>query len=116
MENILINPTNKTPYVNFDRQNGLMELTGSSIPESPIDELVTDAPKKIYCNIQLKYINSSSLKCLIGIFRKLINVKSNNENIEINVNWYYTKDDEDMYDTGKECEELTGFTFNMIEE
>jgi len=125
MEAILIGETGKTPFINFDGQNGILEIKGKSIPENPIefyeplwdwlDEYINNAPPKIKTSVQLKYINSSSLKCLITIFKKLKELKNKNESTEITINWYYGVDDEDMYDTGKECEELTGIPFNMIE-
>ncbi len=125
MENILISEDQKTPFVNFDYQKGLIEIKGKSIPENPVefyeplwawlDEFAKNAPSKIVVNIQLKYINSSSLKCMVIVFKKLKEVTNWNKDVEIIYNWYYDIDDEDMFDTGKEFEEQAGAQFNMIE-
>ncbi|MBN2521384.1 MAG: DUF1987 domain-containing protein [Bacteroidales bacterium] len=125
MENIIISETPKTPFVNFDWQKGLIEIKGKSIPENPVefyeplwawlDEFAKTAPSKIIVNIQLKYINSSSLKCMVVVFKKLKEIRNRNKDIEMVYNWYYDVDDEDMFDTGKEFEEQAGVPFNMIE-
>ena len=125
MEDIIILDTEKTPYINFDYQNGLIELRGKSIPENSIEfyqplwkwieNLANEPPPEITVNIEFDYVNSSSLKCLIGLFKKLKDLKDKNENTNIKINWYYDAEDEDMLDTGQECEESAGLPFNMIE-
>jgi len=123
MEPINIKGTAKTPSVNFDADKGLIELKGRSIPENTIDfynpifdwivaygNLKKD---KTVVNMQLEYFNSSSSKCIIEIFKKLEGVANSGSSVQIN--WFYSKDDEEIYSSGEEYKSLVKLPFNFIE-
>ena len=64
-------------------------------------------------NIRLEYFNTSSSKCILDVFKKLEVIhKAKNE---VEVNWYYEEDDEDMLEAGEDYESIIRVPFKMIE-
>lgn len=123
MEPISIEGTPKTPTVKFDAEQGIIEIKGRSIPENSIEfykplvdwlEDYKGSPlPKTKVNIQLEYFNTSSSKCILDVFKKLEAIhKSKNE---VEINWYYEEDDEDMLEAGEDYESIIRIPFKMIE-
>jgi hypothetical protein len=120
MDNIVLQPSPKTPSVNFDAQSGIIELKGRSIPENslefyrPLIEWVEKyaAASKTETNvhIQLEYFNTSSSKCLLDLFKRLETIGN-----KVVINWYYEQDDEDMLEAGEDYEAIINVPFRMIE-
>jgi hypothetical protein len=121
MENIKMDGTPKTPTVKFDKDTGVLELSGRSIPENSIEfykplldwlEAYGGGPKgKTEVNIKLEYFNTSSSKCILDVFKKLETIK----NTEMVINWYYEEDDEDMLEAGEDYQAIINIPFKMIE-
>jgi hypothetical protein len=123
MKSFAIKGTKKTPTVNFDAEQGIFEISGRSIPEDSMefyDPLIDWAQKysKTPCvqttiNIKLEYLNSSSSRYMLDLFKSLESIyKSNNL---IVVNWYYEKDDEDLLDAFEVYESMVEIPFKKIE-
>ena len=123
METIIREETLKTPYVKFDGEKGLVEIKGRSIPENSIefykplidwlDKFSGQPPVKTSVNVKLEYFNTSSSKCILDIFRKLeLILKKGNE---VEINWYYEEDDEDMFEAGEDYQSIINIPFKMIE-
>ena len=123
MEAIIIEGTPKTPSVNFDSDKGIFEIKGRSIPENSVEfykplvdwlDIYKETPlSKTVVNIRLEYFNTSSSKCILDVFKKLEAIhKSKNE---VEVNWYYEEDDEDMLEAGEDYESIIRVPFKMIE-
>lgn len=123
MENLLVEPTNKTPKIYFDANTGVMEISGRSIPENSvefyksalnwIDEYQNNAVQSTKFIFKLEYFNTSSSKCLLDIFRKLESLKD--AGVTPKVEWYFDKDDEDMQESGEDFQEIIELPFEMIE-
>jgi len=119
MEAITITSSPKTPEINF--KEGLIEISGRSIPENSIEfykpmiewlkEYVNE-PIKTEVNIKLEYFNTSSSKCLLDVFKKLEDI---NKKTEVIINWCYEEDDEDMLEAGEDYESIIKIPFNMVE-
>src|SRR5690554_2073553 len=81
MENINLEGTPKTPTVNFDANEGRLELKGRSIPENSVEfynslnewiENYGKAPQKVTIfDVKLEYFNTSSSKCILDLFKLL---------------------------------------------
>jgi len=123
MEPILIEGTPKTPTIKFDSATGVFEIKGRSIPENSVEfykplidwlDLYKETPNnKTVINIKLEYFNTSSSKCILDVFKKLETIhKAKNE---VEVNWYYEEDDEDMLEAGEDYESIIRVPFKMIE-
>lgn len=123
METIIREETLKTPYVKFDGEKGLVEIKGRSIPENSIefykplidwlDEFADQPSGKTSVNVKLEYFNTSSSKCILDIFRKLELIHKKGDEVEIN--WYYEEDDEDMFEAGEDYQSIINIPFKMIE-
>ena len=123
MESIIIEGTPKTPTVEFNAEEGKVEIKGRSIPENSVEfynpliawlEAYGSTPKDVtQVNIQLEYFNTSSSKCILDVFKKLESLaKAGND---IKVNWFYEEDDEDMLEAGEDYQSIIKLPFKMIE-
>ncbi|MDX1904493.1 MAG: DUF1987 domain-containing protein [Thermonemataceae bacterium] len=114
MENLIIEPTNKTPRVNFNAISGKMELSGRSIPENAfqfydelsrwLDDYSKTPAKETVFNFKLEYFNTSSSMYVLGILKKL--ERMHLEGKKITICWYYDIEDEDMLQTGEDLKQI----------
>ncbi len=123
MESLIIEGTTKTPDVNFNAEKGILEVKGRSIPENSIEfykplvdwleEYAQSPLSKTQVNVHLEYFNTSSSKCILDVFKKLETIHKNKYDVQIN--WYYEEDDEDMLEAGEDYESIIRVPFKMIE-
>lgn len=111
---LVIEKTTKTPLVYFDNKNGLLEISGRSIPENSIDfytplvdELTNHKENNIVVNIKLEYLNTSSLK-------QVLNLLKTNDDKFLEVNWFYEEDDDDMIDEAENIRSLINSPVNLV--
>ncbi len=110
MENLIIEGTHYTPRVEF-RNNGNLLLEGKSCPVNvtrfyyPLINWVTGLKaNRVKFDINLEYINSSSVKNILELLKEL---EANRYVKEININWYYEEGDDDALETGQILQELS---------
>jgi hypothetical protein len=123
MEKIFIEPSRVTPMINFDPDEGILEMKGRSSPENSIqfyqkiieylDEYAQNGQGDFTANFAFEYFNTSSSKCLFDVFKRLSRIKESGK--ELTVNWYYEEDDEDMMEAGEDYSDLLDLDFNFIE-
>lgn len=123
MEPIIIEGTPKTPSVKFDDKEGIFEIKGRSIPENSVefykplnewlDNYMQTPLDKTVVNIRLEYFNTSSSKCILDVFKRLEAIHRSKHDVEIN--WYYEEDDEDMLEAGEDYDSIIKVPFKMIE-
>ena len=123
MTNILLDGSPKTPTVHFDGDTGVLELRGRSIPENSIefykplidwiDQYARNPRPETQLRVQLEYFNTSSSKCILDLFKKLENVRSSGN--EVQVLWHYETDDEDMLEAGEDYQAIISLPFKMIQ-
>jgi len=123
MEPITIEGTPKTPKVDFNHESATLHLKGRSIPENSVefyrpllawlDEYSAKPKPQTICEIQLEYFNTSSSKCLLDLFKKMEAMSKSGNDIQ--VNWYYEEDDEDMMEAGEDYQSIIDVPFKMIE-
>ncbi len=123
MEKFFIEPSRVTPLVNFDPEEGILEVKGRSSPENSIlfyqkiiegleAFLESDLPK-LTANFSFEYFNTSSSKCLFDVFKRLSRFEDSDKDLIIN--WYYEEDDEDMMEAGEDYADLLDLDFNFLE-
>ena len=123
MQNVKLEATLYTPFINFDFENGSFEIRGKSIPEdshkfynpliSLVEEYSNNPLKKTIASIHLTYFNTSSSKQILEIFRNLEKVyKAGNELL---IKWYYETDDEDTYEAGEDYKSFVSIPFELVE-
>ncbi len=123
MNRLHIDATNYTPLVSLDIENNHFEISGNSFPENskkfytPIikwmQEYVENPESFTRFIFKLDYISSSSLKSILQILNLLKKIPENGQELEIN--WYYDAEDEDILDAGNKLAEITDLDFKLIE-
>jgi hypothetical protein len=121
MKKYSVDGTQVTPLINFDLLAGTLELRGFSIPENSIEfykelnkaiEIYSSAPQpNTIVTVELEYVNTSSSKCLLGIFKKLETLHKSGSTVIIN--WLYEEDDEDMLQAGEDYQAMVNVPFKM---
>ena len=124
MDNLIIEKTKSSPSVNFNAATGKWELIGSSYPENAsefyqpifewINKYITEVTREISIDFKLDYLNSSSIKFIAEMVDKLN--KYSKIGIEVEINWHYREEDEDILDLGQEFKEEVSCKFNIIED
>ena len=122
MEHLLINSTAQTPFISFNSQSGVMEITGRSIPEQadefwiPIlnwfETYVQMPANQTVFKINLEYFNISSSKRILFLLYKLNNLAENPDCVK--VEWFYREEDEDMFEVGNDYAYMVKVPFEFI--
>ena len=123
MIDILIEPTSVTPYVKIDSESSCIVFKGKSSPANsmqfyhPLIEKIQSsfakATKTINVDLSFRYFNTSSSKCLFDLFKALKQLQKSGKDLDIN--WYYEEDDDDMMETGEDFADLLGLEFKFVE-
>jgi len=121
MEKYQIEASEDSPSINFDGEKGLLEIVGKSLPEDavvyylPLEKLVKEyvqSPQKITTiNFKLEYLNSSSAKKILEIITLLESLPP--QDYQVNINWYYKEEDEDMHEEGEEFRRMTDLNVSL---
>lgn len=119
MEDLIIERTAKTPYIEFLALDKRLTLAGRSIPENSIqfyDQLLawtnafcSSKPGQVEVHVKLEYFNTSSSKCLMDLLKRIEKSGASAE-----VSWYYEEDDEDMLEAGEDYDAIIDIPFRLI--
>ena len=122
MEVINIKGTDDTPNVILDKDNGIFEISGRSLPEDVnmfyepilewIDQYSEDANEETIFNFKLEYFNTASSKVILDILLKFEEICENDKNVTIK--WHYHEDEEDMLEAGEEYADIVEIPFEYI--
>jgi len=122
METLDIKATNDTPRVIFDPENEIFEISGRSLPEDVVsfyqpvldwlDEYSVHPNKETEFIFRYIYFNTATSKLVQDIIFKLEGMYGSGESVKIQ--WYFERDDEDMYDMGVEFKENVNIPFEII--
>ena len=121
MEHLEITRTKFSLQIHCNAETGLCEMEGSSYPENafeffkPVQQWMTryftEVGSRILLDLKLEYLNTSSSKCILDLFKTLEDYVR--QGGEVQVNWYYEQDDEDMMETGEEFLEDLELPFSL---
>lgn len=110
MEQLIIDATSHTPAISFNGREGLMEISGRSIPDQPDDfwlpvlnwfeSYLLQPNQKTIVKINLEYFNISSSKRILFLMYKLNELSE--AGMDVHVEWLYRSADEDMYEVGQD--------------
>lgn len=122
LKGMFLSKNTDTPEVSLNAQEGLLEITGRSLPENaevfyqPVLDWVKaytkSAPQKTTVKIELEYFNSSSVKQVLSLLISLEELYRSGK--EVTVIWSYNEDDELMEMKGRELESIIELPFNLI--
>jgi hypothetical protein len=123
MESIRIEKTQKAPL--FFLKDGYIRLSGRSIPQNArqlykicfdwVEQYVQAPARDTKVDLYFEYIDTSSIRCVVDILTKLSRIPENgNGRHQVEINWYYEKDDEDSFDLGAYIQAHLKVPFNII--
>jgi len=122
MEVIKIKGTDDTPTIILDKDSGIFEISGRSLPEDvstfyePIlnwlDDYAEEANAKTVFAFKLVYFNTASSKLILDILMKLEEMHENGN--EILIKWFFPEDDEDMEEAGEEYADIVDVPFEQV--
>ncbi|MBO7496915.1 MAG: DUF1987 domain-containing protein [Salinivirgaceae bacterium] len=125
MTPLIINGTEDTPEIVFDPSTGKFTITGTSIPENArkfydniiawLDNYLKDPNSDTSISFKLKYFNTASTKYLFDIMVQLKPLASDNKNTLV-FNWFFSEDDDDMYEAGLGFSKMLRYPFNFVRE
>ena len=123
-QKIVISKTNESPGFVIDWGTGIIEITGKSTLENPVQFF-----KKILANLtdyfenprpfttinfRLDYVNTASSK---WVFYILKNIESKHQKKTwVEINWFYESDDESIQEAGEVYKTLVKAPFNLFPE
>ena len=110
------------PGVLLDKSSGKFRIFGTSCPMEPfeffdpilnwLESYSKDPPEETVLELNLNYFNTSSSKFLLKIFYILENMKKDGH--EVQVDWYYSEEDDDMQEDAEEFENIVDLDFDLI--
>jgi hypothetical protein len=122
MESLVIEGTKSTPNVILDKEKGLFQFIGNSIPENAVEfyepvkswitEYLANPNPSTELIFKLEYFNTASSKIIYELIKLHVSLKSSKKNIK--VCWFYNEEDEDMLEAGKDYHDLTKLPFEFI--
>lgn len=123
MEQLIIEETPDTPYVNLNPDKGTLDFIGNSIPENvnmfyePIlnwlESYVKNPNRKTVFNFRMKMISSSSSKIFFDILNT-VDLLFERENCIVRVNWYYNVYDDEIREIGLDYKDSINAPFEII--
>jgi hypothetical protein len=125
MEKLVIEKTDTTPQIDFDPEQGLLKITGRSIPLNPkrfyepvlswIEKYTSQANNSTVLDVYMDYFNTASTFLITDIIRQLV---KGLEGRGLTVNWYHDTGDDDVLEIAGNMESVTGikFVYHEVEE
>jgi hypothetical protein len=118
MDILNLEGTEDTARIMLDKKNGVMEISGRSLPEDSTEfykpvldwvETYADDPNPSTTFVfKLEYFNTASSKLILDVLYALEDIPA------IKVLWYFHEEDEDMEEAGQEFSELVEIPFEFI--
>lgn len=118
MNTLHLEETEDTPSIILDKTNGIMEISGRSLPEDStefykpvldwIEHYAEDPNPSTTFVFRLEYFNTASSKLILDVLYALEDIKG------IKVQWHFHEDDEDMEEAGEEFSELVEIPFEFV--
>jgi len=127
MNSFKIEATTFTPEITFDIENNTLNFLKVSKPANAITfyqplfefldsfekiKVKSKLTKELVINFKFDYFNTATAKVLyelLGRFKKIID-----QGVDVIVNWYYIKEDDDLLEEGEIMSESLGIKFNFI--
>jgi len=122
MENLYIEETETTPYINFNSETGEFKLEGKSVPAAAedfycnvldwLDEYLAHPQEMTKMSLKLDYFNIASSKRILYILYKLNELVENG--FKVQVSWYYIEEEDDMLEVGEDFAFMVKIPFEFI--
>lgn len=123
MENLYIEATESTPFVNFNSETGVFLLEGKSVPEKAhefyegvldwLDNYIENPQEKTIISLKLDYFNIVSSKRILYVFYKLNQLID--KGLKVESEWFYHEDEDDMLEVGQDFALMVKIPFTFTE-
>ena len=132
MDSLIIEPTDDSPGISFDLKTNRFVIYGRSRPENtvkfytPVVNWISNYEKTLSSSsdqkgdksnraliFKMEYFNSISAKYFLDLI--LIIKDFVTKGYAIKIEWHYAKQDDDMFDIGKEFSIMANLKFDFIE-
>lgn len=117
--NLSLAPSSSTPAVTADWEAGVLSMVGESYPENTyeiFDEIISwvesflgECDRPLQVELQLNYLNTSSIRAMIDIFDRL--QAAHDAGRSLSVNWLYDSRNPRSAEMGEEFKEDYTFDF-----
>jgi SiaC family regulatory phosphoprotein len=125
MQKIHWEPTDNTPLIDFDFENGHLEIRGASFPEYAREfyEPILEGMREYIINppvphtklvFRFTYFNTGTNSLITGVMKELESLVHSEHSVE--VLWYYEPEDMDMRDLGDYFKTLTNLNMQVLED
>lgn len=122
MNDLNIPATQSTPSIATDSENGTLVLRGDSYPENSfelfgpviqwVDDYLASGTKALALQLELQYLNTSSVKAVMDIFDLL--EAAHGRSRDVSVTWYYDNRNERVGELAEEFKEDCTFPFTVV--
>ena len=117
-----VEATQSTPEVKLNKDEGKFEFAGRSLPENAkefynpimewLENYTSEPNEKTKVIFNFEYFNTASSKMILDVIEKLKAIQENGK--ELDVDWYYLEEDDDMLEAGEDYSDITEIPFNFI--
>lgn len=124
MNNLTLSRSKTFPQIDCDYSTGLITIEGRTLPENtlekfaPLFDWVSDYiknPQKLTTiNFKVEYVNSSSNRVFFKLLKTFESINEGEQ--KVTVNWYYSPNDEDVFELGEDYMDFVELEFNLIEQ
>lgn len=122
MNDLVINGNKQKPDLIFSAITGDLKVSGQSLPENAtllygpvlewLEEYAQNPQERTVFSLKMKYYNTASSKMFFSIIKRLNLMHKGGPDVEIE--WHYQEDDEDMLDAGEYFRDLVDIPFKFI--
>lgn len=122
MNDFSIESTQSSPAIQGDWAKGMLSMQGDSYPENSyelfqqvfvwVERFLEEAQRPLLLELQLLYLNTSSIKAMMDIFDMLEDAHKAGRAVA--VNWRYDLRNERVVELAEEFKEDCSFPFNII--
>lgn len=122
MDNLLVEATEITPRVEFNKHENIFRIEGKSLPEdvknfySPLIqwlEIYALQPNPVTnLTVYFEYFNTSSSKMILILLNKIRDIHK--KGFQVQVTWTYPPLDAEIEEAGEEFAELLNIPFQFI--
>ncbi|MCG8577920.1 MAG: DUF1987 domain-containing protein [Flavobacteriales bacterium] len=120
---LIIEGSKRTPYINADLNQGLIAISGISLPENPfeyyrplneaLDSYLVNPKKQTQLEFRIEYFNTGSAVVLRNLIQRLFDFLGTDF---MKLKWYYEMDDLDIKETADEFKAIfPDLDFELIE-
>ena len=124
MNSLIIPEKNYTPYISFDTESNVFEISGESYSEYTLDffepvlhwlsAYLNENKRAITLNIRMTYFNTSTSRRFFEIFKNLEDFYHQKGGYAT-INWYANSNDIEMIEAGEDYQEdFSSIPFNIL--